>query len=163
MNEILLFTDGSVNTQNKTGYGAYLVLSDSEKHLSQESIAKKVRIKSYENTSSTRLELQILLFALSELSHLEQKIRVYTDSQNIIKLPSRRKKLEEKNFRNAKNERLKNHDLYTNFYQLMDNLNCEFIKVDGHMASRHKNDIDRLFSFVDKASRNALRKDRKLL
>ena len=33
----------------------------------------------------------------------------------------------------------------------------EFIKVKGHKVSKEKDDIDRLFTLVDKASRNAVR------
>jgi hypothetical protein len=42
---------------------------------------------------------------------------------------------------------------------MVDQLDCEFVKVRGHQALKQKDDIDRLFTLVDRASRNALRKD----
>jgi len=36
---------------------------------------------------------------------------------------------------------------------------CRFIKVRGHKRSIQKDDIDQIFSIVDRASRNALRKE----
>jgi ribonuclease HI len=38
-------------------------------------------------------------------------------------------------------------------------LDCELFKVRGHQVSNQKDDIDRLFALVDRASRNALRGD----
>jgi hypothetical protein len=42
---------------------------------------------------------------------------------------------------------------------MTDQLDCEFVKVRGHQVSNQKDDVDRLFTLVDKASRNALRRD----
>jgi len=42
---------------------------------------------------------------------------------------------------------------------MTDQLDCEFVKVRGHQVSNQKDDIDRLFTLVDRASRNALRGD----
>ena len=41
--------------------------------------------------------------------------------------------------------------------QIFDQLDYEFIKVKGHKKSNQKDDIDRLFTMVDRASRDALR------
>ena len=40
----------------------------------------------------------------------------------------------------------------------LDALDCEFVKVRGHQVGNQKDDMDRLFTLVDRASRNALRK-----
>jgi len=42
---------------------------------------------------------------------------------------------------------------------MTEQLDCEFVKVRGHLKSNQKDDVDRLFALVDSASRNALRKD----
>ena len=42
---------------------------------------------------------------------------------------------------------------------MTDQLDCELVKVRGHQASNQKDDIDKLFTLVDRASRNALRGD----
>ena len=82
MDKLMLFTDGSVNTQSNIGYGAYLAVS--EYGLSLESLKKCVKVKRFEYTSSTKLELQTLLWALSDIQALESKLIIYTDSQNIL-------------------------------------------------------------------------------
>ena len=157
MQNLMLFTDGSVNARSKIGYGAYLAVFGSTR--SVEELEAQVQVKRFEQTSSTRLELQTLLWALNDLQATGHKVMIYTDSQNIIGLPGRRQRLEQKDYRTAKNTRLKNDQLYREFYRLTDLLNCELVKVHGHMAAKHKAEIDRLFTLVDRASRLALRED----
>jgi len=86
-----------------------------------------------------------------------QQLIIYTDSQNIIGLPARRKRLEQNNFRTAKNKLLRNYELYQAFYQLLDALNFELIKIKGHRPTKEKDRMARIFSLVDKAARKALR------
>ncbi len=157
MNELMLLTDGSVNTQSNIGYGAYLAVS--ERGLSLDSLRKCVKVRLFEHTSSTKLELQTLLWALRDIQTLEGKVIVYTDSQNIMGLQGRRERFEQNNYRSKKNRRLNNYELYQEFYRMTDQLNLKFVKVRGHQVSNQKDDIDRLFTLVDRASRNALRGD----
>ncbi len=158
MNPLYVFTDGSVNSKLKVGYGAYLVVSDLSQPINV--LQDAVKVKRFEQTSSTKLELQTVLWGLGEIVLAEGRdvaIHVYTDCQNIIGLPNRRTRLEKNNYFSVKNKRLNNHELYQEFYQLISGLNCEFIKVVGHQASSKKDGIDRLFGLVDRASRRALR------
>ena len=157
MDELMLFTDGSVNTHSKVGYGAYLAVS--ERGLSLDSLRSRVKVRRFEHTSSTKLELQTLLWALIDIQVLGSRVIVYTDSQNIMGLQGRRDRLEQNDYRSKKNKRLKNYELYQEFYRMIDQLDCEFVKVRGHQVSNQKNDIDRVFTLVDRASRNALRRD----
>jgi len=157
MQNVMLFTDGSVNARTKIGYGAYLAVFGSTP--SPEELKARVQVKRFVQTSSTRLELQTLLWALNDLPATGRKVMIYTDSQNITGLPARRQRLEQKDYRTAKNTRLKNFELYREFYRLTDLLNCELVKVPGHMAAKHKEEIDRIFSLVDRACRLALRAD----
>ncbi len=124
-----------------------------------DALATRVKVRRFEQTSSTKLELQTLLWALSNLQASGGKVIIYTDSQNIIGLQKRRDRLEQKDYRSNKNKRLNNYELYQEFYRLTDQLDCEVVKVHGHLAARQKNDIDRLFTLVDRASRKALRED----
>ena len=153
----MLFTDGSVNTQSKNGYGAYLAVS--EDGLSLDSLRERVKVKRFEQTSSTKLELQTLLWALGDIQVLEGKVVVYTDSQNIMGLPGRRERFEQNSYRSKKGRLLNNYELYQEFYRLTGQLKCRFVKVRGHQVSKQKDEIDRLFTLVDRASRNALRGD----
>ena len=157
MNELILLTDGSVNTQSNIGYGAYLAVS--ERGLSLDSLRIRVKVRRFEHTSSTKLELQTLLWALSDIQALGSKVIVYTDSHNIMGLQGRRKRFEQNDYRSKKNRRLNNYELYQEFYRMTDQLNCEFVKVRGHQVSNQKDDIDGLFTLVDRASRDALRGD----
>ena len=149
----MLFTDGSVNTKLRIGFGAYLAYS--EGYGSQECLVEQTKVKRFVDTSSTKLELQTLLWALSEVSTSD--IISYTDSQNIAGLNSRRKKLEENDYYARNGKRLKNHELYQKFYKTTDNLNITLNQVKGHTASHNKTSIDKIFSLVDRAARNALR------
>ncbi len=161
MLHLQVFTDGSVNTQLKVGYGAYFVVSDL--NVSIDSLNDKVKVKHFVQTSSTKLELQTLLWALGETVSLANRndmvLTVYTDSQNIISLPGRRNRLEQKNYFSSKNKRLNNFELYQEFYRFTSELNCKFVKVVGHQPSGKKDKIGRLFSLVDRASRRALREN----
>ena len=157
MDKLFLFTDGSVNTVTKTGYGACLAIADI--NASPELLRSQVKVKKFENTSSTRLELETLLWALEKVKGYADRIVVYTDSQNIIRLKERRERLEANDFKSAKNKLLKNADLYIEFYQVTDSLECEFNKVEGHKMSGRKDKIDMLFTLVDRESRRALRNE----
>lgn len=156
MNQIFLFTDGSVNVQTKIGYGAYMAISDINTDI--EAAKKQLKTRKFQNTSSTRLELETLLWALNEIGNEGKKVMIYTDSQNITGLIRRREKLEKNDFYSKNNRLIKNHVLYQEFFRLTDKLNCEFVKVTGHQPGRKKDEIHRLFTLVDRASRKALRK-----
>ena len=157
MDELILLTDGSVNAQSKIGYGAYLAVS--ERGLPLDSLRARVKVRRFEHTSSTKLELQTLLWALSDIQALGRKVIVYTDSQNIMGLQGRRDRFEQNNYHSKKNKRSKNYELYQEFYKMIDLLDCELVKVRGHQVSNQKDDIDRLFTLVDRASRGALKED----
>jgi ribonuclease HI len=156
MKKIKLFTDSSVNPQEKIGFGAYLLLVENE--ISFEEMKKNIKIKRFENTSSTKLELQTLLWSLEEINE-NIIIEVYTDCQNIIGLQDRREKLEKNNFHSTSGKLMNNHELYKEFFKKVDELNLTFIKVKGHKKSSLKDKIDTIFNLVDKASRSALREN----
>jgi len=154
-----VFTDGSVNTRSGVGYGAYLLISDLSATI--DSLKDSVKVKRFEHTSSTKLELQTLLWTLNESLSLvdgsDTTLTIYTDSQNIISLPGRRERLEKNNYYSNKNKRLNNYKLYREFYRLTSELNYELVKVVGHQASSKKDKIHLLFGLVDQAARRELR------
>jgi ribonuclease HI len=154
---MMLFIDGSVNTQSHIGYGAYLAVSEPGHSLNW--LKAQVKLRRFEHTSSTKLELQTLLWALSDVQTLVGRIIVYSDSQNIMGLKGRRDWFEQNDYRSKKNKRLNNYELYQEFYRMTDQLDCEFVKVPGHGVSHQKDEIDSLFTLVDRASRKAMRGD----
>ena len=159
MADLKLFLDGSLNPYPNIGYGAYLTVHDDD--FLSDSLKSRVKVKSFEHTYSTRLELQTLLWALNDILALgdPDRVIVYTDSQNIMGLQGRRDRFEQNDYCSKKNKRLKNYELYQEFYKMIDQLDCELVKVHGHRVSNQKTDIDRLFTIVDRVSRNALRGD----
>lgn len=159
MFNLKLFIDGSVDTKTRIGFGAYLVVNDTALPLAD--LKTKVSVKRFENTSSTTLELQTLLWALDEVlvlySATATQVEIYTDSQNIVGLLERRNKLEQQDYRANKGKRLNNARLYQQFFNLIDQCNCEVIKIAGHKPKHLKTDLDRVFALVDRASRSSLR------
>jgi ribonuclease HI len=157
MDELMLFTDGSVNTRSHIGYGAYLAVSD--RGLALDALKKRVKVRRFERTSSSKLELQTLIWALSDIQATGRTVIVYTDSQNIVGLPGRRDRLEQNDYRSKNNKRLNHYELYQEFYSITDPLDCELVKVRGHQVSSQIDNIEGLFTLVDRASRKALRGD----
>ena len=146
----MLFIDGSVHPPSRMGYGAYLAVADA-------GTDHEVQVKRFENTSSSQLEIETLIWALQALQPKE--ITIYTDSQNIIGLAGRRSRFEERGYLTRQNKPVKHADLYREFFRLIDPIDCTLVKVKGHQRSHQKTEIDHLFSLVDRASRQALRSD----
>ena len=158
MKKIKLFTDSSVNPQEKIGFASFLLLNNDETKVFED-LKKDIKLKRFEDTSSTKLELQTLLWALEEIVDNELIIDVYTDCQNIIGLEDRKEKLEKNNFHSSSGKLMNNHELYKEFFRKLDELNLTFIKVKGHKKNSLKDEIDNVFNLVDRASRTALREN----
>lgn len=154
MAEAQLFIDGSVNTKLNIGVGAFLLVENPKSQIN--TLAQSVQLKRFENTSSTKLEIQTLIWALETIT-FDKRLTIYTDSQNIIGLPNRRIRLETNNFYTKKGQLLKHHELYSTFYKLSDQLNFNLVKLKGHLPSTEKKPINAIFALVDRASRRALR------
>ena len=152
MTKLKIFTDGSVNPKTKIGFGACIVISGDDSNN-----VNNITVKRFDNSSSTKLELQTIIWALNEVKDIDAHIIIYTDSQNVIGLLNRRNKLEQSNYISGKGKQFANHELYKQFYLFVDRFDIKFIKVKGHIKSSKKNEIDKLFTIVDRASRNALR------
>ncbi len=153
---LYLFTDGSANPQKKIGFGAYLIVNKDELYSATLSI-DDVFTKKFEDTSSSKLELEAMLWALNKINADNKKIVIFTDCQNIIGLYDRRERFEKNSYMTSKNTLIKNHELYKEFYKITDKIECNFVKVKGHKKHEDKNMIDKIFTLVDKAARNALR------
>ncbi len=85
------------------------------------------------------------------------KIIVYTDCQNILTLLDRKKSLEKNNYFTKSGKKIRNYKLYKDFYRQNEKLSLCFKKVKGHKKTELKDEVDKLFNLVDKASRRALR------
>lgn len=157
MNKIKLFIDGSCNPQKKIGYGSYLLLDDDNYDLEQ--LKSKVVFKKFEDTSSTKLEIQTLLWTLKDLDIKDAQIEIYTDCQNLIGLIDRKEKLQTLDYHSSSGKLLNNSELYKEFFELLDMYEFTLVKVKGHKKNSLKDEIDKIFNLVDKGSRSELRKN----
>ena len=168
MNGIALFTDASLNHHLKRGVGALLFvpaspLTDAPNSITRSSIARKLKTRRFYDTSSTKLEVETVLWALENFRNefvisKPGQLHVYSDSQCVAGLPERRTELEFKGFYSkGKKKRLKNASLYSKFYELYDELGFEVIKVTGHSPSCSHDTAQRIFSFIDREVRKSLR------
>lgn len=102
--------------------------------------------KKCENTTNNKEELKAIISAIDMVQTLPFTYNIYSDSAycvNIIKdwMWSWAKS----NWRNSKNEEVKNLDLVKNLYYLYDNKKtsiCQIHKVKGHLGLDVKGDID---------------------
>jgi len=156
MNNYSLFTDASLNPELKVGVGGYLLIKISE-------LDEILVLRRFEDTSSTKLEVQTVLWALEECCVRSTisgsgKLHVYSDSQCVERLLSRRDRLESNGFHcRGSNRLLKNAFLYGKYFEFHDRLKFEVTKVAGHTRFRSRNTLKRIFSFVDQKVRKALK------
>ena len=163
-----LFTDVSVNPQLKCGVGAYTVLpvsflENTPEAIEPTDIAEQLLVRRFADTSSTKLEVQTVVWALEEYRkerHLQgtAKLLLYTDSQCVVGLQGRRAALESRGFiSKATQQELPNASLYRRYYQLADELGLDVIKVAGHSRLHSLDTVHTVFSVVDRAVRTELR------
>ena len=168
MNRYALFTDVSLNPVLKLGFGAYLVIPSSFLKMPPERIIRpefieKIKLRRFDDTSSAKLEVQTILWALEDFQKEATgsgfgTLDVYSDSQCVTGLQRRRAHLEMNGFYSGGTNRLlKNACLYRKFFEFHDALGFEVIKVVGHSRSCSHDSIHRIFSFVDKEARKALK------
>ncbi|MFT4692345.1 MAG: ribonuclease HI [Limisphaerales bacterium] len=162
MNRKILFTDGSAHPQRRIGIGAFLrtdatFLETEVERIESATVAGQVRTKTFSSTSSTRLEIQTLNWALSECEPGES-IEVFTDSQCAVGLASRRERLEANDFVSEAGRPLNNGDVYREFYRLSDGLDVRLQKVEGHSDYRYQDSIQRVFHYVDREARRLLKR-----
>lgn len=117
MTEWLLFTDGSVNTQTKSCCGAALLITSENQTHTRDELRARIKVQEFSETSSTKLELQTLLWALMDIPKSYAQLTIYTDSQNILGLADRRAGFEAQNYHSKKGRPLPNTALYQAFFQ----------------------------------------------
>jgi ribonuclease HI len=166
MSGFALFTDVSLDPLLHEGIGGYLLLPASCLSLSPgdiepSCISERLALKRFTETSSTRLEVQTVLWALHECrEELQgQELTLYTDSQCVYGLRERRPALEANAFLSRKTNRpLRNASLYREFFTLADELGLTVVKVAGHTRARSRDTVEGIFSLMDREVRKALRR-----
>jgi ribonuclease HI len=168
VNRYALFTDVSLNPQLKLGFGAYLVIPSSfleipPGRIIRPEFVEQIKLRRFEVTSSTKLEVQTLLWALEDFQKefsdsMSGTLDIYSDSQCVTGLLRRRSPLEMNEFCSKGTNRTAKHaQLYRKFYEFHDTLGFEVVKVVGHSRSCSHDSIHRIFSLVDKEARKALK------
>ena len=164
MKDFALFTDASVNPILKIGVGACLVLpapflNVPFPEIEKSEITGRITLRRFEDTSSTKLELETVLWALGEQRKRSKgRLQLYTDSQCISGLLTRKPGLLGRDFLSRKtNLPLKNAPLYRRFYAFHDELVFNIIQVDGHSKTSVRDTAHRIFSIVDREARRALK------
>lgn len=163
----ILLTDVSLNPQLKIGLGAFLFIPESilmlhPDDLNQIDFADQIITKKFENTSSTKLEIETVIWAIkSNINSIKRNnipLKIYSDSQCVCGLLSRKDELQERNYiaKSSGNE-LKNSELYKEFYKLQEELNFDVVKVKGHSPRSGHNTLHRIFSFLDSHVRSTLK------
>ncbi len=157
--ELYLFSDASLFSEIKTGFGAYILIPKDQ--ISQKKVFQlqnEIQIARFDNFDSiVQLELETLLWSLQD-TKIQGQLTIFTDSQNISNLPGRRNKLQARAMKSTKTgQLLKNAEQYARFFNLLDQLQFSVVKVKGHMKKTEKGAIDNIFSLVDRAARKALR------
>lgn len=166
MSSFALFTDVSLNPQRQQGVGACLLvpvalLDCTPQQVDRTTVAAQLRFRRFTETSSTKLEIQTVLWALDEYlaaGHVTSApVTVYTDSQSVVGLAARRMKLEGNDFIARRSGLpLRNADLYRQFYAARDVIGFTLAKVVGHARAGSHDTVQRIFSCVDQAVRRAL-------
>ena len=160
-----LFIDGSADPRSRIGYGCYLFIEGVyPEDKSEDYIRKNLKFKKFFPTTSTRLEMQTLLWALTEIKNRVESgiefIIVYSDSQNIIQLPKRKTQLQLREFKTKSGDtNLNLAGLYQDIFKMLQKYQCKFVKLAGHSKKEGKNRIEKVFMQVDRAARKALRND----
>lgn len=167
MNGFALFSDVSSNPQHKCGVGAYLFVPasylENEPHdIDRAEIQAKLRFKRFTDTSSTKLEVQTVLWALEKYQTEccrsgPGNLQIFTDSQCLAGLAGRRAGLEGNKYISRRSgQLLPNAPLYQAFYAAYDNLGFELVKVAGHTRACSRDTVQQIFSCVDQEARRAL-------
>lgn len=143
---IQIYSDGSCHTQFTIGAWAAIILIND----------KKVILSNTENkTTHNRMELLGVIEAvkyLEENNLADNFIEVYSDSQYVVNLMSRKSRLKQNSFITKKGTPIQNSDLVQKLIQQIETYSLKFTKVKAHQK-----DGDVLNREVDILVRNLVR------
>lgn len=155
--DYIIFSDASCRPKSERCVGGYVIL---DVNINQ---ATPINLTHFKALGNIQAELISLLYAFKYFCECNQynqqgKLQVITDCTNIVTLPDRREKLEHSNFTNKQGQRLKNADLYMDFYRFCDTLSVQFKWVKGHTSKGKRTHPDQIiFSQLDREVRKTLR------
>jgi ribonuclease HI len=167
---ICIFTDAATSPQTGVAVGAFLCIDErcianyaefSMRMLSTELSDKVVYIEFVSN-KSTWSEIKTAIHALDSVlknAQADCRIEIYTDCQSICDLLGKRKeKLEKNKFMTRDGKLLPHANLYKELFALTEKLKVQIFKLKGHHpTSHHLTEQERIFSLLDKLTRQRLR------
>lgn len=140
MNEkkiIDIYSDGSCNPKFRIGGWASIIFFQD----------KKIIIKGIQaDTTHNRMEL---LGAIKALEHIREKsikfdlIKIYSDSQYLVRLFERKEKLKKNNYFKKSGAPIQNNDLVRNIVTYLDSMQIEFVKVIAHQKKGDRENFNR--------------------
>ena len=133
VNAIIIYTDGSCNPKHGVGAWASLLFIDE---------SKVVLTGTEEQTTHQRMELQAVIKSfeyLAQANLLSRVVALYTDSQYVTGLSSRKMKLKASGFITRKNVPIRNADLVRILIEYSEMMNVQFIKVKAHQKNDDQN------------------------
>ncbi len=128
--KIIIYTDGAaLGNPGPGGYGAVMMFGPHRKELSQ----------GFKLTTNNRMELLAVIVALSNIKDKSIPIEVYTDSQYVCNA------IEKKwlfGWHKKGYAKIKNPDLWKQFYIIYHQFNIRFIWVKGHAGIKENERCD---------------------
>lgn len=136
----------------------YVLFKTTEEHGSISLLNKDPHLLVIPEANNIRAELRAVIKAL-ESCKVGTPVVVFTDCQNVVGLPARRKKLEHGGFMSGNTHQpLANTDLYKEFFVQMDRIHPSLVWIKGHSPSKKGRDpVQTNFSQLDRAVRKKLR------
>lgn len=126
---IVIYTDGSCNPRHGIGAWAAILFIDKNKF---------VLTGVEEQTTHQRMELQAVIKSfeyLAKTNVLPRVMELYTDSQYVAGLSSRKMKLKASGFMTRKSMPIRNSDLVCVLIEYLEMMNVQFIKVKAHQRN----------------------------
>jgi len=124
--KIEIYTDGSCHTQLLIGAWAAVVFIDE----------KKIVLKGTEKeTTHNRMELLAVINAIEHIDSIgfnKEILNIFSDSQYVINLNSRKEKLQAKSFITNKGTPIQNLDLIQTLLKQIATHSINFVKVKAH-------------------------------
>ena len=158
MAKYFIFSDASFDPRSRIGIAGVWILADLLQASQNEN---SIQTKIFYETNCTRLELESILWSFDlvrEAGRLEIEVEIFTDCKTAVDLPARRARLESRNFLSQKTQLpLNNADLYQEFFKTYDTFAPKLHWIKGHKPLQNQNEIERIFSAVDKETRRQLR------
>jgi ribonuclease HI len=139
---ISIYTDGSCHTQHGLGAWAAIILSEK---------GKTVLSDIANNTTHQRMELIAIIKCLEYIQQnpeVKPIIQMYSDSQYVIGLKSREKKIVSNMYLTAKGNKMANQDLVKEFFLFSQHFCITYSKLKSHQklseASKYNIEVDKL-------------------